>query len=300
MLTPLPRDPATALSAPRQRATGRQAGHCPEQRLEHPVDRPLDRRLAHPPERISESPPARASRRLADIVYEQLFRLIARGEFPRDCKLPPEDDLSKRFGVSRPVIRDALSRLKDEGHVRSQRGSGTIVVTGEAPGQRAFPSIRTIGDLLRSYEFRITVETATAAIAAERRSASGLATIEQALRAAAEALDSAAWLLMADLNFAFHRAVARATQNPFYVTTLEMMPNFVGADRLTPANFAGEDLPECMNRLHAEHTSIFEAIAERDPARARAEMERHIAAARDFVLEQQEFTGGRHPQLALS
>ncbi|MEO8753304.1 MAG: GntR family transcriptional regulator, partial [Casimicrobiaceae bacterium] len=51
--------------------------------------------------------PAGSTRRLADIVYEQLFRLIARGEFPKGCKLPPEGDLSTRFGVSRPVIRDA-------------------------------------------------------------------------------------------------------------------------------------------------------------------------------------------------
>ena len=52
----------------------------------------------------------RAPRKLADIVYEQLFRLIARGEFPKGLKLPPEGALAQRFGVSRPVIRDALLR----------------------------------------------------------------------------------------------------------------------------------------------------------------------------------------------
>jgi len=114
----------------------------------------------------------RATRRLADIVHEQLDRLIARGEFPKGCKLPPEGELATRFGVSRPVIRDALLRLKEAGYVRSQRGSGTIVVRGEAPGKHAYPPIRTLADLLRSYEFRITVETATAAMAAERRAAS--------------------------------------------------------------------------------------------------------------------------------
>ena len=123
--------------------------------------------IQRPPEHASSNGVARPSgaggaRRLADIVYEQLFRLIARGEFPRDCKLPPEGELSRRFGVSRPVIRDALARLKEEGFVRSQRGSGTIVVRGEAAGMHAYPPIRTVSDLLRSYEFRITVEAATA------------------------------------------------------------------------------------------------------------------------------------------
>src|SRR3954468_16037094 len=129
--------------------------------------------------------PARGARKLADIVHEQLFRLITRGEFPKGCKLPPEGALAGRFGVSRPVIRDALSRLKDEGYVRSQRGSGTVVVRGEAPGQQAYPPIRTVSDLLRSYEFRITVESATASMAAERREASDLADIERTLDRAA-------------------------------------------------------------------------------------------------------------------
>jgi len=112
----------------------------------------------------------RGVRKLADIVHEQLFRLITRGEFPMGCKLPPEGELATRFGVSRPIVRDALARLKDEGYVRSQRGSGSVVVRGEAPGSHAYPAIRTVSDLLRSYEFRITVESATAAMAAERRS----------------------------------------------------------------------------------------------------------------------------------
>src|SRR3982750_3364634 len=130
---------------------------------------------ASPAGSATDVAPVRVTRRLADIVHEQLFRLITRGEFPKGCKLPPEGELAGRFGVSRPVIRDALSRLKDEGYVRSQRGSGNVVVRGEAPGQQAYPPIRTISDLLRSYEFRITVEAATATMAAERRDAADLA-----------------------------------------------------------------------------------------------------------------------------
>jgi DNA-binding FadR family transcriptional regulator len=117
----------------------------------------------------SAAAPAPAPRKLADMVYEQLYRLITRGEFPKGCKLPPEGALTTRFGVSRPVIRDALGRLKGEGFVRSQRGSGNVVVRGELPGLHAYPPIRTVSDLLRS-----TIHhggTATAAMAAERREA---------------------------------------------------------------------------------------------------------------------------------
>ena len=230
----------------------------------------------------------RTTRRLADIVHEQLDRLIARGEFPKGCKLPPEGELATRFGVSRPVIRDALLRLKEAGYVRSQRGSGTIVVRGEAPGKHAYPPIRTVADLLRSYEFRITVETATAAMAAERRVPSDLADLDKTLDRAARALDATTPHLLADLNFEFHRAVARATHNPFYLKTVEMIPNFIGAERLDVATFGDEDPPERARRIHDEHVAIAAAIRRREPERAVAEMEAHIAAARDYVIERQE------------
>jgi len=161
----------------------------------------------------------RTTRRLADIVHEQLDRLIARGEFPKGCKLPPEGELATRFGVSRPVIRDALLRLKEAGYVRSQRGSGTIVVRGEAPGKHAYPPIRTVADLLRSYEFRITVETATAAMAAERRVPSDLADLDKTLDRAARALDATTPHLLADLNFEFTVRVAQGK---------DRLPNFLG------------------------------------------------------------------------
>lgn len=232
--------------------------------------------------------PARATRRLADIVYEQLFRLIARGEFPKGCKLPPEGELGTRFGVSRPVIRDALSRLKGEGFVRSQRGSGNVVVRGEPPGVQAYPPIRTVSDLLRSYEFRITVESATAAMASERREPSDLVDLERTLERAASALDKGMLHLLADLNFDFHRAVARATHNPFYLKTVEMIPNFIGAERLDLTTFGDSDMPARVRRIHDEHVMIFEAIRRREPELAVQSMQGHIAAARDFVIERQE------------
>ena len=55
---------------------------------------------------------------LTSRVCEQLRRLIERGEFPKNCKLPTEAELCARFGVSRPVIRYALGRLRDDGYVR--------------------------------------------------------------------------------------------------------------------------------------------------------------------------------------
>ena len=52
---------------------------------------------------------------LADKVYEQLFGWISNGQYARQSKLPSENELARSFEVSRPVIRDALKRLRDDG-----------------------------------------------------------------------------------------------------------------------------------------------------------------------------------------
>jgi GntR family transcriptional regulator, transcriptional repressor for pyruvate dehydrogenase complex len=145
-----------------------------------------------------------------------------------------------------------------------------------------------VSDLLRSYEFRITVETATAAMAAERREAPDLVDLQRTLERAANALDNNVYHLLADLNFEFHRAVARATHNPFYLRTVEMIPNFIGAERLDLNTFGDQDMPERVRRIHGEHVAVYDAIRQREPERAVLCMEGHIAAARDHVLDRQE------------
>lgn len=244
---------------------------------------------------IAESNHARLTRsgastpRLARLVYEQLHRLIMRGDFPQGCKLPPEGELCVRFGVSRPVLREALQHLANDGYVRSRRGSGSVVVRGELPGPRSLPPIRTIADLLRSYEYRIHVERETARLAAERRTQANLDEITRALDEADRALKDGMFQLMGDLNFAFHRSVARATQNAYYLATLEMIPNFIGFDYISQPSVNSVDVAERMTLLYDEHRSIFAAIRNRDGERASAEIARHIGAARDRVLELQRF-----------
>jgi GntR family transcriptional regulator, transcriptional repressor for pyruvate dehydrogenase complex len=247
--------------------------------------------LNAPPEAADETP-AGPPRKLADIVHDQVFRLIARGEFPAGCKLPPEEALGARFGVSRPVVRAALARLREHGYVRSQRGSGSVVIRGEEPGAFRFPPIRTVADLLRSYEFRITVEAAAAALAAERRTEADIEAIAATLEQARDVLADGALHLLPDLNYAFHRAVGQSTQNPFYLHTLEMLPTFVGRDRVDQQAFGAEDQVRRQRQVHAEHGTIFEAVRQGDTRRARLEMERHIASARDYVLERQTLGNG--------
>lgn len=231
----------------------------------------------------AEGAPRRRLRR-SDQAYDQIIRLILSGDFPRDCKLPTESELGLRLGMSRPVVREALARLRDEGYVRSQQGSGSFVLRGPEPRSLVYPPVRTVASLLHSYEFRITVEAETASLAAERHTPATLGDIRRVIDQAEAAIAAGgAPQIMRDLNFAFHRAVARATRNEFYVVTLESLPNLAGGASIQ--NFGYEDPVALMRAIHGEHLTVFRAIEERNGARARAEMLAHINNARRFVLE---------------
>ena len=75
-------------------------------------------------------------RRLYLQIADQIRSMITVGEFPPGSRLPAERELAKRFGVSRPSMREALIALEVEGYVDVRPGSGILVTTpnGEAPG----------------------------------------------------------------------------------------------------------------------------------------------------------------------
>jgi DNA-binding FadR family transcriptional regulator len=225
---------------------------------------------------------------LAERVEEQIRRLIDRGEFPRDCRLPTEFELCRRFSVSRPVVRTALAKLRDAGYVTSLKGSGTLVLKGPEPGGLRFPLISTIADVEQFFEYRAALEGEIARLAALRRTPEALEEIEAVLSEPEEVLLLGAPELARDANFRFHRAVARATGNAFHVATLEQLPNLIGLGPVEVRNFDERDPAARIARLNAEHRSILEAIRARDAARAQAEMQAHITAARQHVYQ-------RHP-----
>ncbi|MGO8658328.1 FadR/GntR family transcriptional regulator, partial [Rhizobium ruizarguesonis] len=66
----------------------------------------------------------RGATRFSDIIYEKIVGMIADGNFPVNERLPPETKLAADFGASRPVVREAIERLRADGLVVSRKGSG--------------------------------------------------------------------------------------------------------------------------------------------------------------------------------
>lgn len=215
---------------------------------------------------------------LTDRVTEALSQMIRGGEFPPKSRLPTETEMGNRFGVSRTVIREAVSRLKSEGLVESRQGVGVFVRDRslDTPFRIDPNVVESMRSVLQIVELRRGLEAEMAALAAERRTAEQLDGIRQRLQAVNEATPMSEAAVDADM--AFHREIARATGNPHFVALWDFVGQFLrGAMTVTRANEARST--EFLSQSNAEHAAILDAIARGDSETARAAARLHMDMA---------------------
>ena len=157
--------------------------------------------------------PRRKPRSLALELVDALGDRIRDGRLAPGDKLPTEAAIMGEFGVSRTVVREAISKLQASGLVQTRHGVGTFAVgMGEAAPFRIRPDqLATLRDVIAVLEVRIGLETEAAGLAAGRRTATNLAAMREALDAFAQAIEAGTDSVGAD--FQFHLEIARATQN---------------------------------------------------------------------------------------
>lgn len=117
-----------------------------------------------------------------DFIYEQISGRIMSGAYALNMRIPPEEELAQEFALTRPVVRNALARLKREGVLSSRRGSGTFVTSTDGARRPIFAPVESIEDVGQCLEFRIRFESATAALAAANRNDEDLGLIANALK----------------------------------------------------------------------------------------------------------------------
>ncbi|HEV7322944.1 MAG TPA: FadR/GntR family transcriptional regulator [Ensifer sp.] len=222
-----------------------------------------------------------ARKSLGDVVFERMHRAIKSGAYKPDERLPTEHDLASEFEVSRPIIREALQRLREQGFIYSRRGAGSFV---RAVGMReplGFGQLENVADLLNCYEFRLTVEPAAAAAAAERHDAGTLAAIRRALELMRDATNRQSH--REDADFQFHLAIARAAQNSYFFTAMEALKDHIAVGmRFHGASVKRETTG--LTRVFAEHEAIAEAIASREAAKAKQLMHDHLSGSRERLF----------------
>lgn len=227
-------------------------------------------------------PAARRPRTLALQLVEALGQRIRDGQLAPGDKLPTESAIVAEFGVSRTVVREAISKLQASGLVETRHGVGTFAlgVGDAAPFSIGPQQLGTLRDVIAVLELRIGVETEAAALAALRRQAVHLAAMRAALDAFARAVEEGGDAVAAD--FLFHSEVARATQNEHFSGVMATLgAAIIPRARLGTAGVADGARRDYLSKVNAEHESIFDAIVAQDAEAARAAMRTHLANSRE-------------------
>jgi len=216
---------------------------------------------------------------------------IADARLGPGAKLPTEAALMAEFGVSRTVVREALSKLQASGLVETRHGVGTFVreggtrslgLAGAGAGKAA-----ALLDVVAVLELRLGLEGEAAALAAVRRSRAQLAAMRSAQVDLLAAIAAGGDTFTPDRRL--HQEIAAATCNAHFVELLNVLgAALIPRARINTPALAPSGRLEYLGMVHTEHGSIVNAIANRDPEAARAAMRTHLSNSRDRLRRAQQ------------
>lgn len=226
--------------------------------------------------------PLRKGRSLTAELVQALSDRVRDGRLAAGAKLPTEAAIMEEFGVSRTVVREAISRLQAAGVVETKHGVGTFVVGfGDAGAFRITPDqLGTLQDVIAVLELRIGVETESAALAAARRTPENLVAMRSALDAFNAAVEAGRDAVGPD--FQFHLEIARATQNSHFADLMATLGGMmIPRARLESTEPVTPQRTAYLRGVNVEHQGIFDAISRQDADAARAAMRTHLANSRE-------------------
>lgn len=223
--------------------------------------------------------------RFAERVYDSLFHSIMTGELAPGARLPSELALADSFQVSRPVVRQALDRLRAERLVASVRGSGSYVAAQPAQATATTAASGTAADLshiLHGIELRLMVEPECAGLAALRRQPADLACMRRMLDGFEQA--HARGDVAHHFDYGFHEAIAQATANPRLVAVLRMLEYDVSRAVNLWRHLAHMKPWRRTQEALDEHRALYALIEAQDAEGARRCMRAHVENARVRML----------------
>ncbi|CCO50308.1 putative transcriptional regulator [Vibrio nigripulchritudo SOn1] len=219
---------------------------------------------------------------LSHMVFNHIYRAIKSGSYSINERLPTESDLAAEFEVSRPIIREALKKLRDQNLIYSRQGVGSFVRQNGIKDPLGFSPVESLTDLKYCYEFREIIEPASAAAAAERRTETNLAEIASALAEMKDATNEGRHRANAD--FEFHLAIARASGNQYLQTAIESLKEHIAIGMTSHGMHLKHEF-KGLDTVYSEHEAIYLAIKNKDPESARFLMRNHVSGSMVRTLD---------------
>ncbi|WP_296144605.1 FadR/GntR family transcriptional regulator [uncultured Flavobacterium sp.] len=212
-------------------------------------------------------------------IIKKIRDLITSNKLKPGDRLPSERKLSEEFGVSRGNVREVIQKLEFYGLLKTLPQSGTVVANMGVPALSGM-----ITDILQLkkpdfkslVESRIMLEMQVVALAAERRTEVHLENIEEALEAYRLKVENNEDAVEEDLMF--HLKISEASGNPvlntlMLIITPEIIANFEKY-HVCKKSMTGDNL--------IEHQQIFDAIKEKNPEKAKRELQFHFKTLYEY------------------
>jgi GntR family transcriptional regulator, transcriptional repressor for pyruvate dehydrogenase complex len=210
-------------------------------------------------------------------VAEQVERFIAGNGLSPGDRLPGEREMCQLLGVSRTSVREALRSLQTREVVVVRHGKGVFVAgpgMGDDSTLRRLALMREIG-MDELFAMREVLEVPAAGWAAAAATEEQLQVIEQTFRDLEQAVfDRRAPQELQELDARLHLRIAEYASNRFLAMTQSALQEMLARSMETTLAIPGRPA-----RSVREHAEIVEALAARDPLRARAAARRHIRSA---------------------
>ena len=217
---------------------------------------------------------------LSEQVASRIESLILSNRLRQGDKLPPEREMSTRFGVSRAVVRESIKLLEERGLLEPRSGRGAFVtIPGFGPMTSSLNAAFHMQDCTADdlYEARWCLESFIVRLATERATETDIARMEAAIAVMNQNLDSPEKFMPADVEF--HAALAAATHNPLFVVMSQPLIQMI----LTKGHL-GFSYGHVLER-HQNHQRLLDCIRNRDVAGAEAVIHHHLNLSRDAFAE---------------
>ena len=197
---------------------------------------------------------------------------IVAGQLRPGQALPPERELAKSLGISRPSVREAIQALRMMNILESRQGGGTCVTSLDPVllSQPIWFLLQVSEDsLLHLFELRQALEVSAARLAATRITEEELAALEVLVQSAEKVIDLPEDYIT--LDFEIHASVIRALHNPLYLSVLDGVSQLLLESRRRTARSDAT-----RKAAHRSHVEILTALRDHDAEAAADAMERHL------------------------
>ena len=226
------------------------------------------------------------------LAYELVARVleeVRNGTLQPGDKLPTEASLASSYGVSRTVVREAISRLQASGLVETRQGRGSVILPQpvRTPFEVSLEEVRSVEDMVELIEFRTAIEVESAGLAALRASGVELGVMGRSLKDFEASHDAPSRSVAAD--FRFHLSIAEASRNRHLSELLGTLGQaMIALPRTRLVGGQDASAKRHFDRVCAEHEAIFQAVSRRDVAAAQAAARIHLFNSIQRLRQQQQ------------